>query len=308
MRWVAIAGIMIGTLLAVVAYRDLSGQHLAKTYMDPFALRQSGYGTMLARLGQNNLERAWHYGMMANEISQKRGGDKSAGGEDVKPGKGEVGHEGHNHEDKTASRGEIGGGALEFLVRLDAERFARTNKVPLSKALEKSIAADIEKLLLRSYNMDPTDYGVYDTYYHFLLYHQFRGTPKARKHAYQISENTIQVVFRDKLDPLPWLTAAAATVNQFFIHMYDYRRETGDESAVLSDDVLVKYRDRMRYCLAFYIKLRDQSIQTGRWKRVSEERVAEAEGRARMSFKMLEQFDAMIKRRAQETGKKEEAD
>ena len=314
---VAIAAIVIGSLVSTIAYGMLKDLDLVKSYQDPFTLRQSGYGTMLARLGQKNLEQAWHLGMVASELSQKMGGKDEGHGED---GKGEVhdeegeGHDegegdganlnefkhdhDHDHDHEKKQLNEFGGGWLEFLVLLDAERYKRTSWIPMSEEQKKVIAEEIEGLLRKCYEMDPTDYAAYDTYFHFLVYHPLRSTAEDRQLAYKLSEHSIQVVFRKKLDPMPWLTASIATINQFFLHQENLRRDSGNENANLPTDTLALYKDRMNYTLGHFGKLRDQAIADGRWSKVPQERITEAEDRALSCLKMTAQFDAMIKRAA----------
>ena len=253
MKGIAIAAIVIGSLAAIMSYGMLKDLKLVKSYQDPFTIRQSGYGTMLARLGQKNLEQAWHLGAVASELSQKMEGKKEGHGEEEErtherheeEGRTDEHHEeeghtdehheeeghadedalnefkhdhDHDHDHEKESYNEFGGGWLEFLVLLDAERFKRTSWIPMSEEQKKEIAKEIEGLLRKCYEMDPGDYAAYDTYFHFLVYHPLRGKPEHKEHAYNVSEHSIQVVFQKKMDPMPWLTASIATINQFFLH------------------------------------------------------------------------------------------
>lgn len=291
----AVAGVAMGTLVAVLVLRNLRESGDASYHRNPFALNQSGYGAMLARLGQKNLNRAWHFGAVASELSHRGETDEHAGHNHGDKGHGEVEH--HRQE---------GAGfvdpALDFFVDLDAERFRRTSRIPLSEAHQRAIAEDIEKMMLRAYNMAPTDFAAYDAYFHFLMYHDLRRTLEDRKHAYQMSEYTLQVASKETEDPMPWLTASTATLNQFFIHQQDYQREKDDLKAYLPADVLVKYQDRMKYCLGHYQKLREEAVKAGRWQEVSAERREEADERARLGLEMLKQFQMMMERQEKENG------
>ena len=57
----------------------------------------------------------------------------------------------------------------------------------------------------------------------------------------------------------------------------------------------------MKLCLGNYFKLRDEAIEAKRWGKISVERRQEADERARLGLKMMEQFEKMIDR--QEKGK-----
>lgn len=298
MKRLAIAGIAIGGLVSVVMFlvlRKTEGAEVAY-HRNPFSLKQSGYGTVLARLGQRNLDRAWHYGAVASELSSRGSAEEHAG-----HNHGDGGDEDHPHGVEEAG-GERGAFALEFLVDLDAERFRRTSFGSWSEQQQRAISNDIESILLGGYDMDPTDYGVYNAYFHFLMYHEMRGEAEDRKRAYNISEHTLLAVSRDNEDPMPWLTASTATLNQFFIHLADFRKEEGDSKATLPTDVLIKYQDRMKYCLGHYYKLQDEAVQAGRWEKVPGDRRKEADERARLGVKMLEQFQAMIDRKEKDGG------
>ncbi len=321
--WIAGVGVLIGSVILVLSLRGLKESGQVAYHNNPFALKMSAYGTLLARLGQKNLDRAWHNGAVASELARQEhkegdGHDHGDEGKKEEDGgthdEGHEGHEGHDqgkkdeespqhdHEFEQLEEKSPIGSALDFLVDLDAERFRRTSPFALSESHKKAIALDIEKLLLRSYNMDPTDYGVYNSYYHFLTLHAMRGTPEARKHARKISEHTFRLVQRENVDPMPWLTAAEAVLNQFLMEQQDLAREKPEaikkslSKVKLPKEVLMRYRDQMGYCLSRYGALRDLAVKEGRWLIVPQERRDEAENRAYTAGKLFEQFDAMLKR------------
>ncbi len=315
--WMAGLALVIGAVLAVWALHDLKESGKARYHNNAFALKLSGYGTLLARLGQKNLDRAWHNGAVAGELSKhehKEGDDHGDQKGLDKEGKGGKLHEEnedeHDHVEGDDDHGDQKGGggtekiegALEFLVDLDAQRFRRTSLFSLSEEHRRAIALDIEKLLLRSYNMDPTDYGVYNSYFHFLVWHEMRGTPEARKHADAISEHTFRLALRETDSPMPWLTAAEAVLNQFLLAQQDLWRANPElvkkkSSAIqLPADDLIRYRDRMARCLDQYGKLKEKAIKEGWWSTISKDRRDEADDRAFTAGKMYEQFDAILKR------------
>lgn len=340
--WMAAGGIVCGIFLVVTTMHSLRESGAVKYHDNPFALKQSGYGTVLARLGQKNLDRAWHYGSVAGELAEqqhfegdghdhgKHGGESGNGTPDGDHGEGISGdnqHQGggknkspsknaesshvgeekgdHEHdENRETWLGSIVEGGVEILVDLDSERFRRTSRFAFTEAHKKAVAQEIERTLLRSYNMDPTDFGVYNSYYHFLTLHEMRGREEDIKGAFSVSEHSYQLALKNDTDPMPYLTAATAVLNQFFLEQRKFRREKGDHQAELPRELLEKNRSRVGYCLAQFVKLREAAIQEGRWHLVPGERRLEADDRLRRSLLMYKQFDAMLERHSESREKK----
>lgn len=183
---------------------------------------------------------------------------------------------------------------LGFVENMRAKQYQRTNPHGLNDAHKKAVAYDIEQMLLRSYRMDPTDYGVYNAYYLFLTIHEFRATPASKEHARRIAELTIGAAQRETESPFPWLTAASASLDLFFLDQ-QVARET--ETSV-SPALAAQYRQQIHHCLNRYEELRDRAMEDGRWNAIGEERREEAESRFRFILRASEQFDALIQRSA----------
>ena len=186
--------------------------------------------------------------------------------------------------------------AKDWIVAMKSARYARTNPFGINDTHRLAVAQDIEETLLRSYNMDPTNYGVYNAYYLFLTIHELRATPLAKEHARKVSSLTIGAAFKEDTNPAPWLTASVAVLNLFFLDQEKWRdAETSPPAAALED-----YRQKMGYCLQQYAVLKQKAIADRRWKVISEERRRELDEREQFATKAFAQFDAMLARQGRE--------
>ncbi len=212
----------------------------------------------------------------------------------------------HNHA-HTAAPGDnqfklLGSTPKEWLQNASIVRYKRTNPKSLSDRHLAEIKMDVEQMLLRSYKMDPTHYGAYNSYHLFLTAHDFGGTEHTRKHAKVIAEHTLQVISQEKEDPEAWLTAAAAALNIYFLESED-ATATGTQ---LSAETLKNHRNRIAYCLNQFASLQDQALKNGNWDGVPIKRQLEIESRSRFALKTFEQFDAMIARAEARSSEKAE--
>ncbi len=330
---------------------------------NPFAIQESGYGMLLARLSQDTVNKVWHYGfeevdpyghdhdastcsdpshnhqpmeLLTHESgegnhadgdemeSAEKSGSESGGHHHAESHEEEHLHEhahehGHEHEladehehhdhehhdhdhgDHDHDHGEAAVAehgleplheAMEFIEEMRHARFERTSNKHLSQAHKMVVARDIEEMLLRAYKMDPSDYGVYSAYFLFLTTHDLRATDRAVEHAKKVSELTISRAFQEDTSPDPWLTAAIAQLNLFFLDQEAYR-EKGAEVPV---ERLAEHRDKMGFFLQQYGVLREKAIASGRWENIPQDRREQTEERAGFAMKSFSQFDAMLAR------------
>jgi hypothetical protein len=140
---------------------------------NPFAIRGSGYGKMLSRFSEKDVDRAWHIGL-----------------------------EGSGHSDSSTWQG-----------RYRLLKSTRNSSVPLSASHLQHIRNDIRRKLYQAFLLDPTNYTTYDALHFFLtamsdipeetLFSEIAAT------AFLVWE----VAAREEEDPEPWLTAAVAMMN-----------------------------------------------------------------------------------------------
>ena len=290
-------------------------------HRNPFAIKESGYGKTLARLSQNTIDVVWHLGIeQVNPLDHDHHDhEEGAEGHDDHAGHDHDDHAGHDHDDHAGHDHNDHAGhdhdevvvkgspaqhgwleeTKEWMHDLGIARYNRNSPFAVSGVHQKAIAADIEKMLLRSYQMDPTDFGVYNGYFMFLTIHQYGGTPATREHARLISRMTIGQAMKEEVDPQPWITAAMATMNLFFLEQEDYK--TRGETIPVK--LLEEFRQQMAYVLHRHAVLREEAKVAGRWDMISEERKESMRERERFATMASEQFDVMLaKARSNEKG------
>lgn len=140
---------------------------------NPFAIRGSGYGKMLSRLSEQDIDRAWHIGL-----------------------------EGEDHSDASTWQG-----------RYRMVKSTRTSSVPLSASHLRHIRTDIRRKLYQAFLLDPTNYTTYDALHFFLTamsdIPEETLFPEIAAAAFLVWG----VAAREEEDPEPWLTAAVAMMN-----------------------------------------------------------------------------------------------
>ncbi|MDF1740147.1 MAG: hypothetical protein P1U86_13375 [Verrucomicrobiales bacterium] len=215
-------------------------------------------------------------------------------------------HEGHDHGDHDHAHHSVSGDdgfhllgstPKEWLQNASIIRYKRTNPRSLSSGHLAKVKKDVEEMLLRSYKMDPSHYGAYNSYHLFLTAHEFGGTEHSRRHAKTIAEHTLQVISQEKEDPEAWLTAAAAASNLYFLESEDATETSGK----LPTETLKSHRNRVAYCLSQFATLQEKALNKGTWNAVPMKRQLEIESRSRFALKSFEQFDAMIARAEERT-------
>ncbi|HRX53174.1 MAG TPA: hypothetical protein P5016_01630 [Verrucomicrobiales bacterium] len=183
--------------------------------------------------------------------------------------------------------------AKDFLWDLSKTvRYGRTNRRPISEAHRLSVAGDIEEMLLRAYRMDPSDYGVYNSYFLFLTINDLRATPVAREQARKISNNTIGEAFAQKEDPAAWLTASGAVLNLFFLDLEDGKQA----GKPMAREAVSSYKQKMGYCLQQYAVLKREADRDGRWELLSSDLQKQILERELFNRRTFAQFDAMLER------------
>ncbi len=252
--------------------------------MNTFAVRQSGYGMMMARLSQDTINRVWHAGVESGDHDHSKCTNPD--------------HDhGHDHGDHAHHHGGFSftsmiEGVHGKLEGMSNAKGARTSRFAMTERHKLQAAKQIESTLKRSYRMDPTNYGVYNAYYLFLTIHDFGATESDKRKARLLSEHTISRANRESENPEAWLTAASASLNLFFTEQ-GKRKIAGTE---FTENELKTFRNQLGGCLSNFSKVVKKREEDGTWGLISEVRRAEMLERARFSGKTYEQFDTMLKR------------
>ncbi len=272
-----------GLALAAVGYSALSSQDAQRHSRNPFAVQRSAYGKLLARLSETTIDRVWHLGVEQIVPHYMSG----------KP---------HHHPasiktPKTAptaphdSLPPLKAGKHWINERVVAQH-TRTNEVGVSKAHHLAICRDIEEMLLRSFKLDPTHYGAYDSYHLFLTTYDFGGNPMAVEQAKRIALAAIASAEAETEDPEPWLTAAAAAMNLYLMDATPYTVK--DEPLPL--ELLKHYHDKVGHCLERFAAIQAESERLGIWENLSTERQMEIAGRHLFAKRTFAQFEPLIAR------------
>lgn len=265
-----------------------------KPNVNPFAVQGSAYGKLLARLSETTIDRVWHLGVEQIVPHYMSG----------------IGHGDDHHEEGTASandhkpapqvttgpakpedRSLLHVGKRWFQDRVIAQHH-RTNPNSLNDRHLATVYRDIEEMLLRSFKLDPTHYGAYDSYHLFLTTHDFGGTPEANVQATKVANAAIAAAFHESEDPEPWLTAAAAGMNLYLMDAAPYMKK----GETIPLEILKEYREKIGYCLAKFDEIQAKSETVGNWDNLSTERQMEIAERSHFAKRTFKQFDAMIAR------------
>lgn len=296
-EWALLAG---GLGLAGIPAAGLHENGGLKPSQNPFAVQRSGYGMVLARLAQDSVNNAWHSGLEGDGVCEHEhehdgacahhgdSGDGDAGG----PPAGLLSVAGMPPRSHARERKTIVGQGIEGLLELKHAKLHRTNPFGLTNAHRNKVAADIETILLRSYRMDPSDYGVYNAYLLFLTASDLRARPGTLEQAKQVAGWSVAAAREERESPFPWLTAASALLDEFLLDQ-QRARELGVElpRAVISD-----YGIQMNACLARVRELQSQAEAEHRWKAVGAERAASAMERLHFLERAAQQFAALAAR------------
>jgi hypothetical protein len=282
-RFTAPLLIVSGVLLAAFASDSLRRREGLRHSRNPLAVQQSAYGKLLARLGETTIDRVWHLGVeqivphymsgMPHGVAVKTDGsapDASA----VLP-----------------AGSPLNQGKRWIQDRVIAQH-SRTNPNSLTPAHLATVYRDIENLLLRSFKLDPTHYGAYDSYHLFLTTSDFGGTPMANEQAKRIAQIAIATAEAEAEDPEPWLTAAAAGMNLYLMDAAPYNVK----NEAIPVDMLKHYRNLIGRCLQRFEEIQARSEQSGIWQNLSMERQMEIAERSLFAKRTFKQFDTLIAR------------
>lgn len=298
--------VVAGLGLAANGVLSLNSTEQLRHHRNPFAIQQSAYGKLFARLSETTVDRVWHLGVeqiVPHYMSGVEHGDEE-----------------ENEAEATAALldGPLSPAALpeelphpenEELVKTPEQRTSlelgkrwiqdrvvaqhtRTNPNGLNQQHLNTVYKEIEELLLRSFKMDPTHYGAYDSYHLFLTTTNLGGSAGKANQARLVAGAAMSAARNEDEDPEPWLTAAAAGMNLYLMDAAPYMEK--GESIPL--DILKKYRDQIGFCLSRFDAIQTKSEKAGIWDNLSMDRQMEIAERSRFASRTFKQFDVMIAR------------
>lgn len=278
------AFVLTGLALIAFAGNSLERAGQLTTSGNPFGLYRSAYGKLLARLAETTVDRVWHLGV-----------------EQVVP------HymTGDNHQAPAESKGEPSLATTRELPQRSliehskawvqkrvVSQYSRTNPYSLTEQHKDRVHRDIAKMLARSYKLDPTHYGAYNSYHLFITSFTLGGDEQSREFARELGRNTIELIQEEEEDAEAYLTAAAASMNLFLLETEDARINR----TPIPLRTLKSHRNEIAGFLDKFETLRHEAEDRGDWDYVSQERQVEIMHRFRFTNKTFSQFDAMIAR------------
>ncbi|MCU0797833.1 MAG: hypothetical protein MUF31_18075 [Akkermansiaceae bacterium] len=211
---------------------------------NPLGIHGSAYGRIIAMAIQAPIEKDWHGGIDAHGDTTHSEDHHSCG----HPGC--DGHHHHHHEEKSSS----------WLATLDALVSERTNPRPPSAAHQQYLNREIEKNLRFALRLDPTHFGNYNAYHHFLIESDASGPAgdfqQRKTLAVSLARETIEQGLADSVDPRPALTAASAAYNIIELSLLD------DASAVSAEELKAQLQV-LDLCLHRHSEVFAQSLENG---------------------------------------------
>ncbi|MFT3992165.1 MAG: hypothetical protein QM680_12225 [Luteolibacter sp.] len=179
-----------------------------------------------------------------------------------------------------------------FIDSLSKGTVERTNAARPSKALDLYLRRKTEDQLKFAYQLDPANYSNFNAYHFFLTEPAIGTRPILTREAAQLAERTIQYCLKEKNDPRPALTAAAAAGNILLLMFQDQH----SEHPVFTIAQMKEHLKLMDYCLARYDQLSARWEKTGNWNLLSSMRVHECQERLSFVVKTRETAAATIQR------------
>ncbi len=272
-----------GIALAAVGQSSLLSEGALHHSHNAFAIQRSAYGKLLARLSETTIDRVWHLGV-EQIVPHYMSGDAH-----------NVAHLKKLHKDVPSGplphETPIAFGKRWINERVVAQH-TRTNPNCMSDAHLHTVYREIEEMLLRSFKLDPTHYGAYDSYHLFLTTTDFGGNPMANEQARKVGMAAIEAAKVENEDPEPWLTAATAGMNLFLLESapFTVRNES------IPVEILKRYKDHIAFCLKRFDEIQAQSEKVGNWGRLSQVRQREITERSLFISRGYKQFDTLIAR------------
>lgn len=298
--------IVAGLGLATNGVFSLNSAEQLRHSHNPFAIQQSAYGKLFARLSETTVDRVWHLGVEEIVPHYMSGIEHEEEDEPAAIADGSAAAEEAREilprtEEDNAALAATGPTGLEKGKRWIQNRViaqhTRTNPNSLSQQHLNTVYKDIEKLLLRSFKMDPTHYGAYDSYHLFLTTYNLGGSPAHNEQAKRIAAVALSAARHEREDPEPWLTAASAGMNLYLMDAAPFM-EAGKPIPL---DILKRYEEQIGYCLAMFDEVQARSEKAGNWDRLSMERQMEIAERSRFVSRTFKQFEVMIARAESKT-------
>ncbi len=203
-----------GTALALLAGRPLVLDPELNPPLNPLGINGSPYGEVFAMAMQGPIDTYFHIGM--DGVGHQHGP-----GSDHNHSEGEGRHEPNSglrtKPTPPSVFSNLGKHFGNFLTSLGGVHQNRTNTYAATEAHKRHIRRKAEDKLRFANRLDPAHYGNYVGLHFFLIEPEMGSRPKLTPAIEKLANDTIEYCLKDRNDPRPALTAAAAASHM--IHM-----------------------------------------------------------------------------------------
>lgn len=165
----------------------------------------------------------------------------------------------------------------------------RTNPRPASEAQKFYLRRQAEDKLRFAYHLDPSHYANYAAL-HFFLVEGITTRPELVPTAAKLAEDTIRYCLKQKSDPRPSLTAAAACTNMLHLMFKDQK----SDHPKFDTSSMRQYLEILDYCIANYFTIAKEWDQNGGWERLSPIRIDECDNRISFICKIRDAAEKTI--------------
>lgn len=235
-----------------VAGRALVARPDLDVPLNPLGIQGSPYGEVFALAMQGPIDQTFQGGLL-----------------------GRVGTRASKTPDQAEERKDRPFSLTRFLTSLDKASQLNTNPKAASEAHRRFLRRQAEDKLRFAYRLDPSQYSNYNSLHFFLTEPQVGTRPELTQSAKQLARETIEYCMREKNDPRPSLTAAAACTNMLHLMFAEHR--TGSFRHTTRD--MRQYLAQLDTCLARYQEIAKQWDASGNWSLLSPQRIQECEER-----------------------------
>ncbi|MGC4017624.1 MAG: hypothetical protein QM755_24375 [Luteolibacter sp.] len=266
-----------GVAVALAATWPLGKDDTLKMPSNPFGVKCSPYGEVFAMAMQGPIDTYWHGGEDCHDenCTNPEHHHHDGGAE-------------HHEEEKEVVPTTFGARLDHFLAELDEAVETRTNRKEPSPAQKFYLRREVEDKLRFAYDLDPSHYGNYNSYFFFLTEPSVGTRPELTQGAIKLTENTIRYCLSKNDDPRPPLTAAAACYNELMVMFNTPERyATEDMRKILS---------LMDISIARHAEIRAAWEESGLWTELSDERRQEIQERVHYATKSREAAEVTILR------------
>jgi hypothetical protein len=261
-----------GTALALFAGRPLVLNPELNPPLNPLGINGSPYGEVFAMAMQGPIDTYFHVGMDGvghqhgpeadHDHSECEGRHEPTNGPRIKPV-------------STPALANVGKRFGNLLTSMGEARETRTNPYAATEAHKRHIRRQVEDKLRFANRLDPAHYGNYVGLHFFLIEPAVGTRPQLTPAIAKLADDTIEYCLKNKNDPRPSLTAAAAATHM--LHMMFADLKTPNPHFTVKQ--IRHYMTVLDTSLDQYQNLSRQWKDEGKWNLISLARIQECNER-----------------------------